>query len=397
MKEFAGKKILIIVENLPVPFDRRVWQEAKALKEKGAEVYVICPKMKEYIKSFEIIEGIHIYRHPLPQAKGKLGYLLEYSFALFWEFFLSLKIYLKHRFHVIHGCNPPDLIFLVALPFKLLGVKYVFDHHDLCPELYEAKFRRKGMLYKLLLLAERLTFKFADYVISTNESYKKIALQRGKVDSNKVYVVRSAPDLSKFNVQLNNHDLEKYKKGSKYLIGYVGVIGEQDGLDLLMYVAKLLKNKENLRFAIIGEGPAWEDVKLLAKKLGVDDIVDFYGRVSDEELVKILSSCDVCVNPDKPCKMNELSTMNKIMEYMALKKPIVQFDLKEGKFSAQKASLYAKKGDIKDFAEKILILLRNEKLRKEMGEYGYKRLINDLSWDKQKENLWELYRQVLFF
>jgi len=394
MKEFAGKKILIIVENLPVPFDRRVWQEAKALKEKGAEVYVICPKMKKYTKSFEIIEGIHIYRHPLPQAKGKLGYLLEYTSALFWEFFLSLKIYLKHRFHVIHGCNPPDLIFLVALPFKLLGVKYVFDHHDLCPELYEAKFEKKGKFYKLLLLAEKLTFKVADYIISTNESYKKIAIQRGKVHPNKVYVVRSAPDLSKFNIQLDNYNTEIYKKGSKYLIGYVGVIGEQEGLDLLMHVAKLLKDKESLRFAIIGEGPAWEKVKLLAKKLEVDDIVDFYGRVSDEELVKILSSCDVCVNPDKPCKMNELSTMNKIMEYMALKKPIVQFDLKEGRFSAQKASLYAKKGDTKDFAEKILTLLQNEKLRKKMGEYGYRRLINDLSWDKQKKNLWKLYRQV---
>ncbi len=396
MKEFAGKKVLIIVENLPVPFDRRVWQEAIALKQQGMEVFIICPKMKGYTKSYECIDGIHIYRHPLPEAKGKFNYLVEYGFALFWEFFLALKIFIKHRFHVIHGCNPPDLIFLVALPFKLLGVKYIFDHHDLCPELYEAKYGKKGFIYKLLIIFEKLTFKVADYIISTNLSYKEIAIKRGGVSPDKIFVVRSAPDLQKF------HNIESstginYRKNSKYLIGYVGVIGEQEGLDLLMEVAKILKfkYKVSVRFAIIGSGPYLDKIKQIANQLKVNDIVDFYGRVSDEKMIDILKQCDVCVNPDKPCKLNELSTMNKILEYMALKKPIVQFDLKEGKFSAQKASLYAKKGDVEDFAKKILFLLENKQLRESMGNYGYKRLIEVLSWDKQKKNLLELYKKVL--
>ena len=398
MKDFVDKKVLIIIENLPVPFDRRVWQEAIALKEEGAEVFIISPKMKNYTKSYECIDGIHIYRHPLPEAKGKFHYLIEYSLALFWEFFLAWKIYIKNRFHVIHGCNPPDLIFLVALPFKLFGVKYIFDHHDLCPELYEAKYGKKGIVYKLLLFFERLTFKFADYVIATNLSYKEIAIKRGSVPDYRIAVVRSAPDLERFVNIIKNSNCRNnnYRKGSKYLVGYVGVIGEQEGLDLLMEVANIIKFKYKIdvRFAIIGSGPYWDEVKRIAKRLKVDDIVDFYGRVSDEKMIEILTQCDVCVNPDKPCKLNELSTMNKIMEYMALKKPIVQFDLKEGKFSAQKASLYAKKGDVEDFARKILLLLENEKLRKEMGEYGYRRLVNELNWDIQKKELIELYRKA---
>ena len=212
MSVFAGKHILIIIENLPAPFDRRVWQEANALKDNGAKVSIICPKMKGFAKSFENIDGIDIYRHPLPaEGKGPMGYLLEYFTAIFWEVFLAFKIYLKKRFHVIHGCNPPDLIFLTALPYKLFGVKFMFDHHDINPELYIAKFDRKDFFYKLMLFFEKVTFKVANYSIATNESYKKIAIERGKMDPGKVQVVRSGPSLKRLKIGPGNSEHKKGK------------------------------------------------------------------------------------------------------------------------------------------------------------------------------------------
>ncbi|MBL7738937.1 MAG: glycosyltransferase family 4 protein [Chitinophagaceae bacterium] len=391
---FQGKHILIIVENLPLPFDRRVWQEANTLKENGAEVSIISPKMKGYTKSYECINGIHIYRHPLPlEARGAMGYIREYCAALFWEFFLSWKIYFRKRFHVIQGCNPPDLIFIVAWFFKLFGVKYVFDHHDINPELYIAKYNKKGMFYRFLLWAERLTFMSANYSIATNESYREIAINRGKMPPEKVTVVRSGPKLDRLKLTPGN---EQYKKGRKYLVGYVGVIGEQEGIDLLLESAKhIIQQRQDVQFAIVGGGTDVEKLKKLSEEMGLTEYVDFYGRVDDATLVDVLNTADVCVNPDKPTVMNNLSTMNKIMEYMALKKAIVQYDLKEGRVSALKASLYATNTDTKDFAEKITWLLDNEKARKEMGEYGYHRIITELSWDYEKTKLVNFYKQVL--
>ena len=246
-KQFSCKHILIIVENLPLPFDRRVWQEANTLKENGAYVSIICPKMKGYYKSFEQINGIDIYRHPLTEKKGAIGYLLEYSTALFWEFVLSLKIYFKKRFQVIQGCNPPDLIFLIALFYKIFGVKYVFDHHDINPELYIAKFGKKGFFYKSLILMERLTFATANYSIATNDSYKEIAIRRGKMNPDKVQVVRSGPKLDR--LKINAGDI-KYKKRRNFLVGYVGVIGEQEGLDLLLESLKyIVIKRDDVQFA----------------------------------------------------------------------------------------------------------------------------------------------------
>lgn len=390
--EFAGKHILIVIENLPAPFDRRVWQEATTLKEHGAKVSIICPKMKGYEKAYEVIDEIEIYRHPLKEGKGALGYLVEYTQALFWEFVLSWIIFFKKRFHVIHGCNPPDLIFITSLFFKLFGVKYVFDHHDINPELYISKFEKKGFFYKLMLLFEKLTFKTALYSIATNESYKKIAIERGKMKPERVQVVRSGPKLDRLKII---DPIEKLKKGKKYLIGYIGVIGEQEGLDLLLESAKHILSKRNdVHFAIVGGGTHLEEIKKLACKMKLTESFDFYGRVDDQTMLEVLNTADVCVNPDKPTAMNNLSTMNKIMEYMALKKPIVQYTLKEGQFSAQKASLYAKNTDPIDFAQKIISLLDNENLRKEMGDYGYDRVVNKMSWEFESKKLVGLYKKV---
>jgi len=392
--DLLGKHILIVVENLPVPFDRRVWQEATTLKEQGAKISIICPQMKGYTQSREVIDGIEIYRHPLPlEASGALGYLMEYGAALFWELVLAIRIYSKKRFHVIQGCNPPDLIFLIALPFKLLGVKYVFDHHDINPELYEAKFNKKDWFYKLMVFFEKLTFKAADASIATNESYRNIAIQRGGMNPAKVTVVRSGPKLDRLKITAGN---PVYKKGRTYLIGYLGVIGDQEGIDLLLESFKyIVEKRQDVQLAIVGGGTSVESLKALSLQMGLGEYVDFYGRVSDELLVDILNTADVCVNPDRPTTMNQLSTMNKIMEYMALQKPIVQYDLKEGRFSAQQASLYADNTNTTDFAEKVMWLLDNPEERKKMSAFGYSRVVRELSWEFESKVLIDFYKRLL--
>ena len=386
--------VLIIVENLPLPFDRRVWQEANTLKENGFDVSIICPKMKGYTSSYEKLNGIDIYRHSLPtEASGALGYLIEYSLALFWEFILSVKIFIKKPFQIIQACNPPDLIFLVALPFRFIGVKFVFDHHDINPELYIAKYNKKGLFYRFLLMAEKLTFNLSTHSIATNHSYRQIAIERGGMAADKVTVVRSGPKLDRLKIQ---PEKSIYKKGRKHLIGYVGVIGEQEGMDLLLSsVEFIVRQRDDIQFAIVGSGTVWEKIKALCSEMNLDNFVDFYGRVSDELMVDILNTADVCVNPDRPTVMNDLSTMNKIMEYMGLKKPIVQYDLKEGRFSALEASLYAKNTDVEDFAKKIIYLIDNPVVAKQMGEFGYNRVLNELSWEHESKKYLKIYQDLI--
>lgn len=395
MKELAGRKVLIIVENLPSPFDRRVWQEATALRDNGAVVSIICPTGKGYEKKFEIIDDIAIYRHSLPkEADGAAGYLLEYTAALFWEFVLAVKCLFTRGFDVIHACNPPDLIFLVALPFKLLGKKFLFDHHDINPELYEAKFGRKDFLYKVMLFLERRTFKSAKVSIATNESYKKIAISRGSKNPEDVFVVRSGPSLDRLKII---PPIPELKKGRKYMVGYVGVIGKQEGLNYLVEAAEYIvkvKKRMDVHFICVGGGTELEKIKDMTKEKGVEEYFTFTGRVSDQKLLEALNTADVCVNPDEYNEMNNKSTMNKIMEYMALAKPIVQFDMEEGKFSAQEASLYAKRNDSIDMARKILELLDDPERCRVMGEYGYYRVKNELEWEFEKENLYKAYRKL---
>jgi glycosyltransferase involved in cell wall biosynthesis len=392
----SNLKVLMVVENLPVPFDRRVWQEANALKDAGAEVSVICPTGKGFEAKHELINGINVYRHDLPtEANSAIGYLWEYSAALWAQFTLASKVYFKSGVNVIHGCNPPDLIFLVALPFKLLGVKYVFDHHDINPELYEAKFGKRGAFWTLMVLFERLTFMTANLSIATNESYRTIAIERGKKDPNKVHVVRSGPDLNKIRrVPVNN----QLKNGRPYMVGYVGVIGAQEGLDLLIESIHHViynRNRTDIQFCIVGSGPSLQDIKTLASQRGVADYVSFLGRVPDALLLEVLSTADVCVNPDRVNPMNDKSTMNKILEYMAVGAPIVQYDVTEGRFSAQEASLYAKPNDSQDFGDKIIELIEAPDRRKIMGDYGYRRVAEHLSWEVERPKLVDAYTTLI--
>lgn len=389
------RRVLIIVENLPVPFDRRVWAEATALVRHGYAVSVICPKGKNARASYEYLDGVHIYRHPMPlEARGAKAYLLEYGAALFWESLLSFKIFLTRGFDVLEACNPPDLLFPLGLFYKLLGRRFVFDHHDISPELYEGKFHRRDAFWRLLVLFEKLTFRVADFSIATNESYRRIAIARGAMAPERVFVVRNGPDLSR--IKLQPVDLS-WKKNRRFMVAYVGVIAQQEGLDLLLAsVADLVqrRGRQDIQFVIVGGGPDQASIVQLAQQMGLADFVSFPGRVDDATLFTILSTADLCVNPDRPNAMNDQSTMIKIMEYMALGKPIVQYDLTEGRYSAQQAALYARNGDTADFADKILQILADPELASRMSAFGLERVRAELAWEHQEKKLIAAYDAI---
>jgi glycosyltransferase involved in cell wall biosynthesis len=389
------KKILIIVENIPVPFDTRVWMEATSLQKNGYEVSVLSPRGKGAEKRYEVLEGVHIFRHPMPrEGNSALGYVYEYSSALFWEFLYTLWIFVRRGFEVIQGCNPPDDIFLVALPFKLLGVKYIFDHHDASPELYLSKYENEGALYKIQVWLEKMTYRFSDVIMATNSSYKDLATTRGGKAPEDVFIVRNGPDLETFKAV---PPIPALKYGKPYLVGYVGNMSDQEGLDILLDVAQHIKSsgRHDIHFTCVGGGPGLASLQKMVKAKNLDDIVNFTGRVPFQYLLEVLSTADICVNPDKPCEMNNISTMIKIMEYMALAKPIVQFDLKEGRFSAGDASLYSDTGNrVAAFANNILWLIDRPDERKRMGEFGRRRVEEALAWKYSVQGLLAAYERA---
>jgi len=392
----TGRRILIIVENLPVPFDRRVWHEARTLTAAGAQVSVICPMAGEWIAPYEMIEGVHIYRHPLnADGGGARAYIKEYLQALYWQTRLAWRVWRERGFDTLQGCNPPDLVFLVAAPFRLMGKRYIFDHHDLNPELYEAKFGKRGFFWNALRIAERLNFATASVVISTNESYRRIALQRGRKRAEDVFVVRSGPDLSRMRPVPQN---PAWRGDGKFLVGYLGVMGEQEGIDLLLEAVQTLVHvhgREDIRFVLVGGGPALADLRALCTRMGLDAYVRFTGRASDADLLEVLSTADICVNPDRVTPMNDLSTMNKILEYMAMGKPIVQFEVTEGRVSAGEASLYATPNDPQDLAAKILSLIDDPDMRERMGAIGQARVGRDMHWGASVAPLLAAYRHAV--
>ena len=391
-------KVLIIVQNLPVPFDRRVWLEATTLRKAGYQVSVICPtgKKGKFTKYYEQLEDIHIFRYPAPpEAAGVVGYIFEFAYCWLMTMLISLWVAVRHGFDVVHACNPPETYFLLGLFYKLFGKQFIFDHHDLSPEMYLAKGgAQRGLLYRGLLLLERLTFKSADVVITTNHSHAEIAMQRGGVPNDRIYIVRSGPDLRRMQ-QLPPE--EALKGGSQYLICYLGEMCEQDGVEYLLIAAKILREelaRHDVRFVFMGGGPDLERLKRRKSELQLDEFVTFLGRVSDHDLCRYLSTADVCVDPDPLTDWSDKSTMNKIMEYMAFAKPIVAFNLKENRYSAQDAAVYVTPNDVYEMAASIAATLDNEQKRKQMGAFGYQRVQKFLSWEHSAPHLLAAYQHV---
>ncbi|MGV8956012.1 MAG: glycosyltransferase family 4 protein [Cypionkella sp.] len=391
------RRILIVVENLPLPLDRRVWLEATTLAQAGYEVSIICPMGRGWNEAFEVIDGIRIHRYPEPPEahSGAVAYAKEYSLSVWHWFRLARQIW-KERggFDVIQGCNPPDLIFLLALWYRPWGVRYLFDHHDVCPELFEAKFGKRGLLYTVMRIWERMTFACADVSMATNESFRSIAIERGKMKSSDVFVVRSAPQIENFRPAPAN---PAFRKGAAMVMGYVGVIGQQEGMDILVAAADhLIRNlgHKDVHFAIVGFGPQLAEVQRDVASRGLEPYFTFHGALYGKDMLEVLNSVDIGVAPDPKNAMNDISTMNKVMEYMTLEKPVVQFNLTEGRASAGGAALYANSNDPIDFARQIARLIEDPQMRAEMGMRGRKRVLENLSWAHSVPNLLAAYNRI---
>jgi glycosyltransferase involved in cell wall biosynthesis len=387
-------RALILVENLSVPFDRRVWQESLALREVGYEVAVICPQgSKQDREPYAQIEGVEIHRYPLNAAtNGWAGFLREYGTAVWRSWRLARRL---GRFDIVHICNPPDLLFLVALPLKLRGARVIFDQHDLVPELYLSRFNRaKDLLYHGVVALERLTYRLADVVIATNGSYRRAALERGRKSPDRVFVVRSAPDLSRFTGGLPDPAL---KKGREHLLCYLGVMGPQDGVDYALRALSALRDMrtDDWHAAFVGSGDCFDEMRTLSRQLGLEDRVTFTGRIPDEELLTYLATSTVALAPDPNNPLNDVSTMNKILEYMAVGRPIVSFDLREARVSAGDAARYAPCNDTRAFAANVSELLDDPAERGWRGRVGQVRIGGLLSWDHSKPQLLASYAAAM--
>jgi len=388
--------VLILVENLPVPLDRRVWQESCALRDAGYEVAVICPQMRGFTEPEEVLDGIHIYRHWISEeAGGFIGFFREYVSALWGETRLAWKVRRRHKFQIIHLCNPPDLLFLVAWPFKLLfGVRVIYDVHDVCPEMFEAKFDGRGLFYWLVRLAERLTYACADVVLATNQSVREIAIDRGKKQPSQVFIVRTAPQIHAADHPPN----PSLKKSRRHLAGYIGVMGNADGVNYLIDAAAHLVHqigRRDIQFLLMGTGP--EHAKLVARRdeLGLQEFVDMPGRVTNEFLFSALQTIDVGVSCDPINAYNDHCTMNKVLEYMAFGKPQVMFNLKEGRASAGDAAVYVPENSPARLAESLALLLDDLPGRERMGQQGAGRIQNELNWDRSVDQLLQAYAAAL--
>lgn len=395
MKNHRGH-IVILVENLPVPFDRRVWMESLTLTQAGYKVSVISPcPPDETDRPDRNIEGVSVYRYPMPApTQSKFSFVREFAYCL-WQTGLKLRqVWRDVPFDVIQTCNPPDTFWVLALPYKRLGVKFVFDHHDLCPELYESKFGRRDALWKALMWLERRQFATADHVIATNESYRRVAIERGGKTPQQVTVVRSGPLLSRFKPVPADPAL---KRGRKHLGVYLGVMGPQDGVDAAVRAVKHAVDGglRDTAFAFIGAGDCYDEVVSLAESLGLADLIEFPGRVSDLTLRTYLSTADFGIAPDPRNPLNDKSTMNKIVEYMAMGLPIVSFDLEETRQSAGEAAIYIADDDEAAMGRAIIDLVNDPRRREYMAQVGFSRMRGGLSWSSSAESLVRVYDRLL--
>jgi len=408
----SAVRVLMLVEN-HFPQDTRVRNEAILLTEAGYHVSVIALRKKGQVMT-EVVNGVQVYRLPrlelfkktshgnLSRAgllflklKSSLGYLFEYCYFTAACLVVSFYVFIRRGFDVIHAHNPPDTLFVVALPFKLLGKKFIFDHHDLCPELYRSRYRTgEGFFTGLLRVFEWCSLNLADITIATNESYKQVQMERAKRDPRTIFIVRNGPDKLRMSpVQPSS----RLKAMNKCILCYVGSLNPQDGVDYLLRSLRYLLNdlkRSDFHCVIMGTGDSLQDLRDLAGTLQLNGCVELTGFVSDEDLQSNLAAADICVDPDPSSPLNDVSTWIKIMEYMAYAKPIVSFDLKETRFSAGEAAAYAKPNGESEFAEMIAHLMEQPELRRKMGTYGRQRVEQELQWTKVGQNLLTAYETL---
>lgn len=391
--------VLHLSQNLTLPFDRRVWMELNALKSAGYEVSAICPMGDGGTLPYEELNGIHIWRYPPPpEASGFVSYAWEFAYCWLQTARLTITVLARRGFDVIHSANPPDTFWAIAAFFKLFGRKFVFDHHDLCPELYLSRFGEKGkgtFLHRALHWLEHMQFRTADMVISTNESYRQVALSRGGKAPDRVFVVRSGPSQKRFGTVRASE--ESLKRGRKFLVAYLGVMAPQDGVDHLVRAAKVMvqdHGRNDVAFTFIGAGDSFAELKELTRSLGLEDACQFTGRVPDADVERILATADVCVSPDPKNPLNDVSTMNKVLEYMACAKPVVCYDLREHRYSAGEGALYAEADVVEDLAAKIELLLGDAPLRERMGAYNRERFLTQMAWEHNAGELIRAYEKL---
>jgi glycosyltransferase involved in cell wall biosynthesis len=390
------RRVLIIVQNLPVPFDRRVWLECQALVAAGYRVSVVCPKGSGD-PAYEVVDTVELYKYrPYAPGGSKLSFITEYAYSFLATARLALRARRSGRFAVIQACNPPDIFWPIAVLFRAFeGTRFVFDHHDLCPELYESRFPSGPKLpYRALRALERRTHRAANHVIATNDSYRDIAIRRSGKPAGDVTIVRTGPDPQRLR---RGPADPAQRRGRRFLAAYIGVMGPQDGVDIVVRAADIVVRelgRDDIAFTLIGSGDCFADLVALRDKLGLADHVEFTGRVPDELVGRILSTADVGLSPDPKNPLNDVSTMNKSMEYMAFELPVVAFDLRETRVSAGDAAVYVTPNDVHEYAEAIVKLMDDEPRRTRLGRLGRDRVEQELAWCHQERSYLGVYQRL---
>jgi glycosyltransferase involved in cell wall biosynthesis len=389
-------RVLIIVQNLPVPFDRRVWLECQALISDGHQVAVVCPKGRGD-PAYEVINTVELYKYrPYAPGGSKVSFIAEYAYSFLATAWLTLKARRSGRFRVMQACNPPDIFWPIGMALRALdGTRFVFDHHDLCPELYESRFPSGPKLpYKMLRALERRTHRTADHVISTNESYRDVAVKRSGKPASKVTVVRTGPDPDQLRRGQAHPEL---RRGRRFLAAYIGVMGPQDGVDIVVRAADIVVHefgRDDIAFTLIGSGDCFDDLVRLRDELGLAGHVEFTGRAPDEQVAQIMSTADVGLSPDPKNPLNDVSTMNKTMEYMAYELPVIAFDLRETRVSADEAAVYVTPNDVHEYARAIVALMDDDSARVQMGKLGRIRVEQELAWSHQQRAYLGVYHDL---
>jgi glycosyltransferase involved in cell wall biosynthesis len=388
-------RVLLISENAPVPADRRVWNIGRTLTAAGWEVVIVCAQGADRDSApYEVLEGIEIHRYPLRPAGGSLGYAREYLQALWRIRRLVRRLARSRRFDVVHACNPPDVLLLAARSLRRQGARFVFDHHDLVPELYRSRFGRgEDLGHRATLAAERLAFRLADVSLATNGSYARVAIERGGMDPEDVFVVRNGPDLQRFRPVPADPD---WRRGREHMIAYLGIMGPQDGVDHALRALAFLRTlRDDWHAVFIGDGDSLPAMRALAEELGLADRVEFAGWRGDDDIRRILCTADVCLAPDPPSPLNEVSTMIKIPEYMALGRAVASYSLRESRVSAGDAAMYAAPGEPDSLGRCVAELLDDPERRERMSQLARERVERELAWQHSEEALLAAYTKAM--